>query len=74
MGVEATVQTEIEGQISALSKEEHAKFEKTLIDNLEYRRWCEVNNLSYSDPDMPKARKITYEEMYMGRQPLQNLL
>lgn len=51
-------------KLEELSTEEREKFEDRVINNLYNRGWCRDNKINYINPDIKKAREITYKEVF----------
>ena len=55
---------DIEKKLNNLPKEERTKFSILLIDCLYDRDWCENNNINYLNPNISKAKKELYSQMF----------
>jgi len=56
----------INEKIQSLEKEEKQEFGSILIKNLYDRKWCIINKIDYTNPDIQKAKEKTYIEIYGG--------
>ena len=51
-------------EIENLSEKEKEEFAKTLMENLQDRRWCGDHRINYIDPNFETAKRETYNEMF----------
>ncbi len=65
---------EISDKIKNLSHEETTMLNYLNIHNLHSRSWCHRKKINYNDPDISKAREITYEEIQESGKTIAEML
>lgn len=54
----------IEEILSKITEEEALHLENTLVANLYDREWCTKHEIDYCNPNVDRAREITYLKYY----------